>query len=51
MRKVFKHKNMWKGSVHTWRRCKKRLGALGEYAKRHKNVYISINNNMNFKIS
>ncbi len=51
MRKVFEHKNMWKESVHTWRRCKKRLGALGEYAKRHKSVYISINNNMNFKIS
>jgi hypothetical protein len=27
------------------------LGALGENAKRHKSVYISINNNMNFKIS
>ncbi len=35
-------KKIW---MHTWRRRKEALGLLGEYAKRHKNVYISVNNN------
>jgi hypothetical protein len=35
--------------MHTWRRRKETLGVLGDYAKRHKNVYTSVNNNTNFK--
>jgi hypothetical protein len=35
--------------MHTWRRRKDSLGVFGEYAKRHKNMYISVNNNTNFK--
>ncbi len=31
------------------RRCKETLGVLGEYAKRHKSVYISVNNNIKFE--
>jgi hypothetical protein len=32
----------------TSRRRKETLGVLGEYAKRHKSVYISVSNNTNF---
>jgi hypothetical protein len=35
--------------MRTWRIRKEILGVLGEYAKRHKNVYISVNNNTNLK--
>jgi hypothetical protein len=34
--------------MRTWRRRKETLGLLGEYAKRHKSVYISVNNITNF---
>ncbi len=40
--------NTRKESMRTWRRRKETLGVLGEYVKRHKSVYISVNNNMNF---
>jgi hypothetical protein len=40
--------NTRKESMRTWRRRKETLGALGEYAKRYKSVYISVNNNINF---
>jgi hypothetical protein len=39
--------NTRKESMRTWRRRKETLGVLGEHAKRHKSVYISVNNNMN----
>ena len=38
-----------KESMRTWRRRKETLGVLGKYAKRHKSVYISVNNNTNLK--
>ena len=41
--------NTRKESMRTWRRRKETLGVLGEYAKRHKSVYISVNNNTNLK--
>ncbi len=34
--------------MRTWRRRKETLGVFEEYAKRHKIVYISVNNNMKF---
>ncbi len=40
--------NTQKESMRTWRRRKETLGGLGEYAKRHKSVYISVNNNTKF---
>jgi hypothetical protein len=43
--------NTQKESMRTWRRRKETIGVLGEYAKkRHKSVYISVNNdkNLNF---
>jgi hypothetical protein len=36
--------------MRTWRRRKENLGVFSLYAKRHKSVYISVNNNTNFKI-
>jgi|LakMenEpi03Aug12_release.lakeMendotaPanAssembly.Ray.scaffolds.fasta_scaffold462044_1 hypothetical protein len=39
-----------KESMRTWRRRKETLGVLGKYAKRHKSVYISVNNNANLNI-
>jgi hypothetical protein len=39
--------NTRKESRRTWRRRQETLGVLEEYAKRHKSVYISVNN-MNF---
>jgi hypothetical protein len=39
--------NTQKESMRTWRRRKETLGVLGEYAERHKSVYISGNNNTN----
>ncbi len=36
--------------MRTWRRRKEALGVLGEYAKRHKSVYIFVNNNTNFNL-
>jgi hypothetical protein len=36
--------------MRTWKRRKETLGVLGENVKRHKNVYISVNNNTNFNI-
>jgi hypothetical protein len=35
--------------MRTWRKRKKALGVLGEYAKRYKSVNISVNNNTNLK--
>jgi hypothetical protein len=35
--------------MRTWRRLKETLGVFPQYAKRHKSVYISVNNNMNYK--
>ena len=40
--------NTRKKSRHTWRRRKETLGVFGEYTKRHKSVYISVNNHTNF---
>jgi hypothetical protein len=39
--------NTWKESMRTWRRRKETLGVFSLYAKRHKIVYISVNNNTN----
>ncbi len=41
--------NARKESMRTWRRLKENLGVFSYYAKRHKSVYISVNNNANFK--
>ena len=34
--------------MHTWRRRKEALSVFSRYAKRHKSVYIFVNNNTNF---
>ncbi len=36
--------------MRTWRRRKDTLGVFSIYAKRHKSVYIFVNNNTNVKI-
>ncbi len=41
--------NTRKESMRTWRRRRETLGVLGEHAKRHKSVYISVNNNTSLK--
>jgi hypothetical protein len=37
-----------KESMRTWKRMQRDSWRIREYAKRHKNVYISVNNNANF---